>query len=48
MNYTGIVDEYYVTNVESGVEEKVANQTEYELLKKLKRLYKSKNWSNTV
>ena len=33
MNYTGIVDEYYVTNVESGVEEKVANQTEYELLK---------------
>jgi tetratricopeptide (TPR) repeat protein len=33
MNYTGIVDEYYITNVESGVEEKVANQTEYELLK---------------
>ena len=33
MNYTGIVDEYYVTNVESGIEEKVANQTEYELLK---------------
>ena len=33
MNYTGIVDEYYVTNVESGAEEKVANQTEYELLK---------------
>ena len=32
MGYTGIVDEYFVTNNETGVEEKVS-QTEYDLLK---------------
>ena len=39
MGYTGIVDEYFVTNNESGVEEKVS-QTEYDLLKS------SKDYSN--
>ena len=35
MGYTGVVDEYFVTNSESGVEEKVS-QTEYDLLKSSK------------
>ena len=39
MGYTGIVDEYFVTNNETGVEEKVS-QTEYDLLKS------SKDYSN--
>ena len=39
MGYTGIVDEYFVTNNETGVEEKVS-QTEYDLLKT------SKDYSN--
>ena len=39
MNYTGIIDEYFVTNNETGVEEKVS-QTEYDLLKS------SKDYSN--
>ena len=39
MGYTGIVDEYFVTNNETGVEEKVS-QTEYDLLKN------SKDYSN--
>jgi len=39
MGYTGIVDEYFVTNNETGVEEKVS-QTEYDLLKT------SKEYSN--
>ena len=32
IGYTGVVDEYYVTNTETGVEEKVS-ETEYDLLK---------------
>ena len=39
IGYTGIVDEYFVTNNETGVEEKVS-QTEYDLLKS------SKDYSN--
>ena len=39
MGYTGIVDEYFVTNNETGVEEKVS-QTEFDLLKS------SKDYSN--
>ena len=39
MGYTGIVDEYFVTNNETGVEEKVS-KTEYDLLKT------SKDYSN--
>ena len=39
MGYTGIVDEYFVTNNETGLEEKVS-QTEYDLLKS------SKDYSN--
>tara|TARA_Y100000766_G_scaffold45867_1_gene36034 strand:+ start:284 stop:1576 length:1293 start_codon:yes stop_codon:yes gene_type:complete len=39
MGYTGIVDEYFVTNNETGVEEKVS-KTEYDLLKS------SKDYSN--
>ena len=39
MGYTGIVDQYFVTNNETGVEEKVS-QTEYDLLKS------SKDYSN--
>ncbi len=37
MGYTGIVDEYFVTNNETGLEEKVS-QTEYDLLKIFYRL----------
>jgi len=40
MGYTGIVDEYFVTNNETGVEEKVSTKTEYDLLKS------SKDYSN--
>ena len=39
MGYTGVVDEYFVTNNETGVEEKVS-QTEFDLLKS------SKDYSN--
>ena len=39
LGYTGIVDEYFVTNNETGVEEKVS-ETEYDLLKS------SKDYSN--
>ena len=39
MNYTGIVDEFFVTNNETGQEEKVS-QTEYDLLKSSKELAK--------
>ena len=39
MNYTGIVNEYFVTNNETGVEEKVS-ESEYNLLDK------SKDYSN--
>ena len=31
--YTGIIDEYYVTNNETGIEEKVDSKTEFEILK---------------
>ena len=48
MGYTGIVDEYFVTNNETGVEEKVS-QTEYDLLKSSKdysnpRIGQSRKW----
>ena len=39
MDYTGIIDEYFVTNNETGVEEKVS-KTEFDLLKS------SKDYSN--
>ena len=37
MDYTGIIDEYFVTNNETGVEEKVS-KTEFDLLM-LKKKY---------
>ena len=38
-NYTGVIDEYYITNNETGEEEKVS-ETEFDLLKS------SKDYSN--
>ena len=37
--YTGVVDEYFITNNETGIEEKVSSITEYELLKAQKNDY---------
>tara|TARA_B100001175_G_scaffold48760_1_gene38153 strand:+ start:518 stop:1828 length:1311 start_codon:yes stop_codon:yes gene_type:complete len=39
LNYTGVVDEYFITNNETGIEEQVSSITEYELLKAQKNDY---------